>query len=110
MNLRGALTETTPYYLDGIRYQGRSINYSTAGSEVQEQLTMNEFLVKEKLTIPSDGKSITVVLNTQTHPANYEYLAVPKKSKHAYLKAINHIGKSSIFQLVQWESILEIPM
>ncbi len=88
MNLRGALTETTPYYLDGIRYQGRSINYRTAGSEVQEQLTMNEFIVKEKLTIPSDGKSITVVLNTQTHPANYEYLAVPKKSKHAYLKAM----------------------
>ncbi|MFZ1380040.1 MAG: DUF4139 domain-containing protein [Saprospiraceae bacterium] len=88
MNLRGALTETTPYYLDGIRYQGRSINYRTAGSEVQEQLTMNEFIVKEKLTIPSDGKSITVVLNTQTHPANYEYLAIPKKSKHAYLKAM----------------------
>jgi uncharacterized protein (TIGR02231 family) len=88
MNLRGALTETTPYYLDGIRYQGRSINYRTAGSEVQEQLTMNEFIVKEKLTIPSDDKSIIVVLNTQTHPANYEYLAVPKKSKHAYLKAM----------------------
>ncbi|MBK9995050.1 MAG: DUF4139 domain-containing protein [Saprospiraceae bacterium] len=83
--IKGALTEATPYYLDGIRYQGRSINYRTAGSEVQEQLTMNEFLVKEKLTIPSDRKSITVILNTQTHPANFEYLAVPKKSKHAYL-------------------------
>jgi len=33
-------------------------------------------------------KSITVILNTQTHPANFEYLAVPKKSKHAYLKAM----------------------
>jgi uncharacterized protein (TIGR02231 family) len=65
-----------------------SKNYRTAGSEVQEQLTMNEFVVKEKLTIPSDGKSITAELNTQIHPASFEYLAIPKKSKHAYLKAM----------------------
>lgn len=55
--------------------------------------TSVEFEIKTPYTIPSDGKNLTIDIDSYSLPANYLYFCSPKIDKNAYL----------IAQIVDWE-------
>lgn len=55
--------------------------------------TSVEFEIKTPYTIPSDGKNLTIDIDSYSLPANYQYFCSPKIDKNAYL----------IAQIVDWE-------
>jgi hypothetical protein len=52
-----------------------------------------EFEIKTPYTIPSDGKNLTIDLDSYSLPADYQYFCTPKIDKNAYLTA----------RIVDWE-------
>ena len=55
--------------------------------------TSVEFEIKTPYTIQSDGKNLTIDIDSYSLPANYQYFCSPKIDKNAYL----------IAQIVDWE-------
>lgn len=55
--------------------------------------TSIEFDIKTPYSIPSDGKNLTIDIDSYSLPANYLYFCTPKVDKNAYL----------IAQIVDWE-------
>jgi hypothetical protein len=55
--------------------------------------TSVEFEIKTPYTIPSDGKNLTIDIDSYSLPANYQYFCSPKIDRNAYL----------IAQIVDWE-------
>ena len=55
--------------------------------------TSVEFEIKTPYTIPSDGKNLTIDIDSYSLPADYQYFCTPKIDKDAYL----------IARIVDWE-------
>jgi len=52
-----------------------------------ESLTTTEFKINDPFTIPADGKTYTLILESNTKEADYFYTIVPKRNSSAYLTA-----------------------
>lgn len=52
-----------------------------------ENIAGTEFTINDLFTIPADGKSYTLLLETTTKDVSYFYTIVPKRSTSAYLTA-----------------------
>lgn len=64
----------------------KETNIPVPVSQVENQTTV-EFEIKTPYTINSDNKSVTVEMEKYNLPAQYEYYAVPKVEKSAFLLA-----------------------
>lgn len=85
VNIRGARSEGTAYFIDGVKIRGKSsINQQFIIS--RNPTTLN-FSVSEPYTIPADGNDYLVTLQEYSLPADYTYRASPKLEEFAYLTA-----------------------
>lgn len=106
-NVRGARSNGTEYFIDGVKVRGdvnlpgASIAESDLLQEVvvaksgykhgnfsaaADELNLN-FEVSTPYSIPSDGQPKTVMLQGFEADANYDYVAIPKLESNAYLSA-----------------------
>lgn len=58
-----------------------------SGVTASENITFMEFAIPGRMMIPSDNKHHEVKLKDNEIPAQFVYLAIPKKDKNVYLKA-----------------------
>lgn len=69
----------------------KSVSYgarqNTIETETFENMTSFEIKIKEKYTVKSSGEQTTVDVGVYDLPTKYEYHAVPKKDKDAFLVA-----------------------
>lgn len=86
-NIRGARAEGTADYVDGVRTEGKPLNYSTGIATSQQAAVNIEFNVTSAYTIPSDNTPHQVDLTTTSLPAEYAYGSVPKLDKDAFVTA-----------------------
>ena len=65
------------------------INYDNSSSKdgKNKSRTSHVFAVKNKHSIPSDGKNHSIIIKKHSLNAEYEYFAVPKLDKKVYLTA-----------------------
>ncbi len=104
-NIRGARAEGTAYYVDGVRTEGKPLNYSTGIATSQQAAVNIEFNVTSAYTIPSDNNPHQVDLTITNLPAEYAYGSVPKLDKDAFVTAkvsgndlVNQVsGEASVY-------------
>ena len=93
--MKGSRSASNFYMVDGIRVQGGLISEKDIGKKdekaetaevsVEKALTTFNYTIKIPVTIKSDGKMQTVDIQSFNVPANYQYYAVPKLDKDAFL-------------------------
>lgn len=82
--------------------QGAPVQNSV-GIAVQEQTDINvEYTVNSAYTIPSDNSPHQVDLMVSNIPARYQYVAVPKLDKHAFVTAL--VSNNDLGTLVKGEA------
>lgn len=104
-NIRGARADGTAYYIEGVRTEGKQLNYSTGIATSQQAAVNIEFNVTSAYTIPSDNNPHQVDLTITNLPAEYAYGSVPKLDKDAFVTAkvsgndlVNQVsGEASVY-------------
>lgn len=108
-NIRGARSEGTTFFIDGVQVKGASNVpkevYNYGAFERPANGTNLNFTLTEPFSLASDGESLNVVLKALEVPADFQYLIIPKKSEESFLVAeladysqLNLLeGKSNIF-------------
>lgn len=84
----GALSNSTHFNLDE-KSTGGSGTYSwnTPVNTINQNAINTEFQISTPYTIPTDGKSYVVEIGSYEFPATYNYSAIPKLAKEAFLMA-----------------------
>ncbi len=78
--MKGSRSKSSDYYVDGQR-----VKAETAEVSIEKALTTFNYTIKIPVTIKSDGKMQTVDIQQFKVPASYQYYAVPKLDKDAFL-------------------------
>lgn len=83
----GSLQEVVVTGYDGKASQGIPPPAATPATQSSYQPTTFTYEIEIPLTVSNDGKVNTVDISRNNIPANYEYLAIPKLERAAYLTA-----------------------
>lgn len=93
------------YIIDGVQVQGSTGINMAEGSTMDEYVTVDNggvnttFDIELPYTVPSDGQQHLVAVKKYEAPASYQYFAVPKADKDAFLQA----------QITGWEDFNLLP-
>jgi len=85
----GALSNTLDYNVEKTKSEKEVYTYSWNGpvNAVAQNAVNTEFQIKTPYSIPSDGVNYVVEIGTYDFEASYNYSAVPKLAKEAFLIA-----------------------
>jgi hypothetical protein len=94
LNVRGARTEPTYHYVDGVKTHGRTTE-NLIGNSIKTGVTNLSFKIDIPYNIPSDGEQYGIRIKSTKLPVNYVYHLVPKLESDAFLNA----------EITNWEDL-----
>lgn len=84
LSLRGSRADAL-VFIDGVKTRGRSSLITESNVTTSTSAVSVEYTLKEKMSVPSDGRPYTSAILTREIDADYKHFSIPKLSKDVYL-------------------------